>query len=281
MPPLEDGWRLTASRKLRIVQQGIVLRESLMYLPVIRGLIERRILANYRVDPQVVERLLPTPFRPQLVEGYAIAGICLIRLSQVRPRSWPAWTGIGSENAAHRFAVEWEERGAVRTGVFIRRRDSNSWLNSLAGGRIFPGVHHHARFDVREQEDRFHVALRSDDGETHVAVTAHLADSLPASVFSTLGEAAAFFQSGSLGYSPNRIGNHLQGLELSCQTWRLEPLAVEAVSSSLFDDTTIFPAGSAEFDSAFLMRNIEHEWHQREELCCGSVRAPLTYSSGA
>jgi hypothetical protein len=61
--------------------------------------------------------------------------------------------GLRSENAAHRVAVEWDEDGAIRTGVFIPRRDSSSRLNALVSGRVFPGVHHHARFHVSETED--------------------------------------------------------------------------------------------------------------------------------
>jgi len=38
-----------------------------MQIPVIRGLIDRRILVNYRVDPDVLARFLPPPFRPLLV----------------------------------------------------------------------------------------------------------------------------------------------------------------------------------------------------------------------
>src|SRR5690242_19368002 len=100
-----------------------------MRLPVIRGLIDRRILVNYRVEPDVLATLLPAPFRPQEINGWGIAGICLIRLRDVRPGGWPAWVGIRSENAAHRIAVEWDEAGAVRRGVYVLRRDSDSLLN--------------------------------------------------------------------------------------------------------------------------------------------------------
>jgi hypothetical protein len=121
-------------------------------LPQIRGVIDRRILANYRVDPEMLARLLPSPFRPKLAGGFGIAGICMIRLKQIRPRGFPKWIGISSENAAHRVAVEWDdpETGQPREGVYIPRRDSSSRLNALAGGRVFVGVHHRARFDVRE-----------------------------------------------------------------------------------------------------------------------------------
>src|SRR5690242_5724317 len=106
-----------------------------MKVPGLSGEIERRLLVNYRVDPDAIAAVLPPPFRPQLVNGYAVAGICLIRLGSMRPRPLPAWVGVRSENAAHRVAVEWDSPAGVRHGVYIPRRDSNSWLNVVVGGR--------------------------------------------------------------------------------------------------------------------------------------------------
>jgi hypothetical protein len=40
----------------------------------------------------------------------------------------------------------------------------------------------------------------------------------------------------------------------------MQPFAVAAVASSYFDDRHRFPPGAATFDSAFIMRNIIHEW---------------------
>src|SRR6185437_15131365 len=96
--------------------------EFVMRLPVISGIIDRRILVNYRVDPLVLAKILPPPFRPQLVHGLGLAGICLIRLRDVRPRGLPAWLGVASENAAHRVAVEWNDGDQLRTGVYVLRR---------------------------------------------------------------------------------------------------------------------------------------------------------------
>src|SRR6185436_15285519 len=101
-----------------------------------------------------------------------------------------------------RTAVEWDEHGETRSGVYVRRRDTNSWLNSFAGGRLFPGVHHHATFDVRETADQLSVSLKSDDDDTSMLVKCHTTDRLPTtSLFQTIDEASAFFASGSLGYS--------------------------------------------------------------------------------
>lgn len=240
-----------------------------MRIPVVRGVIDRRILVNYHVDPSVLAPLLPEPFRPKLLRGSGMVGICLIRLKKVRPTFSPSWLGISSENAAHRTAVEWDENGAVREGVYVRRRDTNSRLNSLAGGRIFPGVHHHARFTVEEAADCFRVALQSDDGVTSMSVSGRRAGRLPeSSVFNSLEEASVFFQAGSLGYSATPDPSRFQGLELRCLNWQVEPLEVEEVRSSFFEDESLFPRGSVEFDCALLMRGIEHEWHGKSDLCC-------------
>jgi hypothetical protein len=246
-----------------------------MKIPVIRGVIDRRILVNYHVDPSVLAPLLPTPFRPKVIHGVGMVGICLIRLQKVRPTFLPSWLGISSENAAHRTAVEWDDQGVVREGVYVRRRDTNSWLNTLAGGQLFPGIHHHAQFAVQESTERLKVALHSDDGVTSMSVRGHRAHQLPASsVFSSREEASAFFQAGSLGYSATRDPSRFQGLELRCLNWRVEPLEVEEVRSSFFEDVARFPKGSLEFDCALLMRGIEHEWHGKSDLCCAAGDRP-------
>ena len=245
-----------------------------MRIPILRGVIDRRILVNYRVDPRILATLVPAPFRPKVVRGVGVVGICLIRLKQVRPTFFPPWLGIASENAAHRTAVEWDDGGAVRDGVYIRRRDTNSWLNSLAGGRLFPGLHHHARFAVHETAEHFEIEMRSDDGDTRMSVRGQLTDRLPAtSMFRSLSEASEFFQAGSLGYSATPDPARFQGMELQCPNWRIEPLAIDEVRSSFFDDESLFPRGSIEFDCALLMRGIEHEWHGQADLCCAAAAA--------
>lgn len=234
-------------------------------IPVMRGLIDRRILVNYRVDPSILEGLLPRPFRPKLIHGMGMAGVCLIRLKQIRPRGVPAPVGISSENAAHRIAVEWEERGELHEGVYVPRRDTSSWPNALAGGKVVPAILHHARFRVAEADGDFRVELDSDDATTHVLVEAHLASQLPAtSLFASLEEASDFFERGAVGYSPSARSGDYHALELRSFGWRVEPLAVTNVQSSFFADRELFPAGSAEFDCALLMRQIEHEWYARK-----------------
>jgi hypothetical protein len=51
-----------------------------MKIPRIIGNIDRRILINYQVEKDVLSKYLPNPFRPKIVNGKGMAGICLIRL---------------------------------------------------------------------------------------------------------------------------------------------------------------------------------------------------------
>lgn len=239
-----------------------------MRIPVMKGIIDRRILVNYHVGPDAILRVLPAPFRPKLVKGLAIAGICLIRLKQIRPWFIPGRIGFSSENAAHRIAVEWDDNGVRQEGVYVPRRDTSSQLNTLVGGRMFPGVHHHARFHVCETLDHLSVVLDSDDDGTHVAVEGHVTGEWPSSsVFDSLQEASEFFRSGSLGYSPTRQAGLFDGLELRTAQWEVQPLAIEQVESSFFSNVAVFPPGSVQFDCALLMRGLAHEWHGRPSLC--------------
>ena len=238
-----------------------------MRLPVIEGVIRRRILVNFRVDPDIIQRILPSRFRPKLHREKAVAGICLIRLEQIRPKMLPQIVGISSENAAHRIAVLWDDNGTTKEGVFIPRRDTNSEINHLLGGRVFPGEHHKAQFTITESDRRIKLAMKSQDGNVSVEVTGEVSDDLPGtSIFGSLEETSSFFEAGSLGYSVTNDPGRLDGLRLQTKEWLVEPLGVEEVFSSYFANQSMFPRGSAEFDHALIMRNVAHEWHSASDL---------------
>jgi hypothetical protein len=238
-----------------------------MKLPAIEGTIRRRLLLNYRVDPAVISRILPEPFEPKLHRGRAIAGICLIRLEDIRPRGVPRAVGFSSENAAHRIAVTWRTPKGPQEGVFIPRRDTNSLINRAAGGRIFPGEHHAAKFEVTEEGRNISLAMNAMDGSISVSVSATAADALPASsCFASVQEASSFFEPGALGYSATRSGEKLHGVLLCTKSWQVEALGVRSVYSSYFADTDRFPLGTVVFDHGLVMRDIAHEWHSAEDL---------------
>lgn len=241
-----------------------------MEIPIVRGVIDRRILVNFQVDPAALEAVVPAPLKPKVVKGLGIGGICLIRLREIRPRLIPRALGIRSENAAHRIAVVLPDGSE---GVFIPRRDTSSRLNSLAGGRLFPGRHHLSCFKVVETGGEYDVRVEDRQGKVLISVEAQLAESMPhGSVFSAVAEASEFFEAGSLGYSPAEHPGKLDSLELRTETWHVSPLVVRHVRSAYFEDRGRFPEGSVQFDSALLMTNVRHEWHSHRPLYCGELR---------
>jgi hypothetical protein len=255
----------------------------------VRGVIDRRILVNYRVRRDALAAVLPASFEPMTIDGWGVGGVCLIRLRDVRPRRFPAVVGVGSENAAHRIAVTWDDGAETKTGVYVPRRDTSSRLNAAFGGYLFGGGYGHARFDVGESGNEYDVSMESDDGETRVAVRGRVADSLPEdSVFDSLEAASEFFRRGSTGYAPVGSGTDTaadrdsgsgtdtrarsyRGVELVTDEWQVEPLAVESAASSYFESSERFPPDAVAFDDALLMRDIAHEWRRRESLCAPAV----------
>ena len=248
-----------------------------MRLPGLAGEIERRLLVNYRVDPGVIAPLLPAPFRPQVVNGFAVAGICLIRLGSMRPQGLPPWIGLRSENAAHRVAVEWDTPTGVQSGVYIPRRDSNSLVNVAVGGRLYPGAHHRASFDVTESPSEIRVAFTARDGSADVSVVVRLeADLAGSALFDSAASASAFFERGSTGFSATDDPHRFDGLALHTAAWRVEPGSVQEAHSSFFSDQSVFPEGSAQLDCALVMRRIPVTWQ-----ALAPLRAPTATTSTA
>lgn len=232
-------------------------------LPALAGTIERRFLINYRADPDVVGPHLPNGFLPQTVGGHAMVGICLIEL-RVRPARLPPGVGLRSFNGAHRYAVI-DPDG--QPAVYIPRRDTNSALVALLGGRAFPGTHHRAAIAAIDDGERFQVRLLSRDQRIRVSLTARPDGRLPpTSIFSDPAAASRFFELASTGYSdagPSGTGRggELEVLTLRTRNWSTSPLLIDRVESSYFEDADRFPPGSVVFDHALFMHDIDHTWH--------------------
>ena len=234
-----------------------------MKIPIIHDYIDRRILINFTADPKSVEKIIPFPFRPKIYKDKAIVGICLIRLIDIKPKEFPDFIGVNSENGAHRIAVEWDENGETKSGVYIPRRDTSLKLNAFVGGRLFPGKHYLAKFNVQEANGNYHIDFKSSD-ETVTSIDATKTKVFNEnSIFETLENASDFFENGDLGYSPNK--DKFDGLRLKAYKWEVQPLEVSNVKSSFFENEEIFPKDSVTFDNALLMTNIEHEWKSEQE----------------
>jgi hypothetical protein len=226
----------------------------------IQATIRRRVLLNYRLPPERVVPLLPLPLRPRLVGGFALAGLCVIHLEHVRPTFVPVGVGVASDNAAHRIAVEWiDTEGITRYGVYIPRRDTDSRLVGFAGARLFPARHSLATFMFREDPDGCLHESAADAAGLLFSISGRTGGRVPpASVFGSPAEASAFFESGADAYSPGADEGYLDGVRLDCRCTSLLPL--ETSHAYVRELLRMFPVGSLEFDSAFLLRDAASRW---------------------
>lgn len=218
----------------------------------VKAHLRRRLLVSYRLDPDVARTLVPAPLRPQLVDGRALGGFCVLGLDGIRPRWLSPRVGLRSENVAHRIAVEWDEGGAVRTGVFILERHSSAWHPVLLGGRLFPGVHRRARFTAEEGGDRY--AMSMDMRGEHVDADVEVGGAWASSFFGSVEEASAFYRSGRIGWSLGHDGRTLEAVALAAEEWMVEGAQARSVHSSFFD---ALPPGSADLDHVVVMRDLD------------------------
>lgn len=229
----------------------------------VTGIIDHRILLNFRIDPEVMKAQLPPEFQPKLVNGYAIGGICQVSLSQMRPKGVPALVTTRSHNAAHRVAVT----SSQGEGVFVVRRDTGSRLNAMTGGRIFPGVYSKAEFQVDIHDGRYVVKITGGNAQPLMRIDATISNTLPnESVFEDTKAVSDFFKGGNVGWSM-RQGGGFDAIELVTPEWDMSPMMITEAYSAYFSNTNLFPSGSVEFDSAMIMRNLQHSWVTRENLC--------------
>ncbi len=211
-------------------------------LPVLKGIIARRVLLNFRADAQIVQSMLPKPFVVDTQQGAAVVGICLVRLEKLRLRGLPSQVGISSENVAHRVAVRYPQNGEMRPGVFIWRRETDQKLVQMFGGRLFPGVHHEATFLTKEDENSIQMDVKSPTGDTDISFSATYDSTLPqTSRFKDLQEASTFFPQGGYGFSPSLRGNTVEGMELRILQWSLTPLIGSIEESSVLWQFQPFP----------------------------------------
>ena len=228
--------------------------------------IARRLLVNYRVDPEVVAAQLPAPFRPQTVSGWAVGGVCFIALRHLRPAGIPSALGFSSENVAHRFAVEWDDDDGRHVGMYVPRRDSASRVISWSGGRVFPGRHGLASFEVNDSGTGLHIEVVSRDSSVRLLVTVRTALAMTGELFSSGDQAISFFRTAPLGYSPTQGPECFDGVRLLSEHWDAEPASVSEMRSSLFDDEALFPRGTCTLDSALIMRNLSFRWASQGRL---------------
>ncbi|MHB0957569.1 MAG: hypothetical protein ACYC0X_26110 [Pirellulaceae bacterium] len=234
------------------------------------GVVDRRVLILYRVVPEVLSEALPWGVRALEIHGRAVAGIAFARHRMAKSRLLPARL-VSSHTASHFVVVTGSQQSGGRDAALVTRCDCSSRFRLWIGGRP---IYHHARFRVVEERESLELVGDSDDRAMHLSLRAHVVRNLPhGSIFRTPGQAMEFLRAcageldltlgGAVEMDTSETGRRL----------RLQPLKVERLESSIFENLRRGALERVEFDSAYWVRDDEFAWAAEGTLCCDIATA--------
>jgi hypothetical protein len=237
-----------------------------MKISTLEGQMNWRIMVNYRAELGILRQYLPAPFVPRSFDGYGMVGVSLLNQKNQRIKGLPKTVGLDSLQVLHRIAVSWTELDETYHGVYVPHRNTNSLVQVLAGGRMYPGLFHIARFRLEESEKGCKLEMKGRN-QMYLKVQGQQTSKFPReSVMRNVETARNFFGGPSLGFSPRYKQMIFDGLELVVEQSKLQPLRIEHLRSSFFEDTSRFPKGSIYFDHALIEKQVAHQWHYQREL---------------
>ena len=164
-----------------------------MKISALTGVMDWRILINFKAELSMLRAYLPAPFVPRMHHGFGMAGICLLNQKNQRIKGLPSVVGLNSYQTLYWIAVSWQELGEEKHGYFIPKRYTSSFIQALAGGKGYPGLYQQARFRVKESDQQLQFRMDGRSG-LHLQMEARLEMPFPSgSVMRELETARTFF----------------------------------------------------------------------------------------
>ncbi len=225
--------------------------------PTIRGFVERRLLVNYRVDLETLDKALPAPFRAREVgdtrEG--MGSVCFTQVEDARPSLFPSGMGTTVEAVTHRVSAELRLEGepTAEHCFYVPQREVSSRLQAIVGRRLLPTKMEQAEITTEENGDGCLVLV--EDGIEKVGFEVRETDTDEVdedSVFYSVESARVFLCEGGVEYS--RSGGSYGGLNCCQDGGEMVPVEVTRARSSYFEKM------GGVLDSAFVIAETEHEW---------------------
>jgi hypothetical protein len=227
-----------------------------MKMPKLATTIDRRLFITYRLNPELLKPILPEGLEPDIINGYAVAGICLIRLKNMRPQWFTPELGITVENVAHRIAIKYvDDQGETHSGVYIPERHTSSELAAGVGSAALPGIYKKGSFEVHETDKNFNIHMKGK--ELAVDIDASLTENWESQLFDTAEAASNFYRYAPIAISPAPKGHKFETLELATETWAVDKVQVNKLVATFYD---AMPQSEIAFDHALVMRNIRATW---------------------
>jgi hypothetical protein len=215
-------------------------------LKIGRRPIRCRVLVLYRVDPSVLQRMLPAGTRPRTVQGSAVGEACYTRLGP--SRFLRGRLSSPSDHLTYRFGLEREGKGGPVAVTWVVRRETSSWLEARCGEKLLRGEYGRSEFRVREDQFGLELAVTSARGE-EFRLRAEAPGKLGESLFPSPQALESYFAEHGEIEPSDVFAPEADDLDLE-RCFAPEPLSVFEARSLFFDDRSVF-AGSAVLDSAW------------------------------
>lgn len=197
-------------------------------LPPVRALVKERIIFTYRLPPEHLKKLLPVPWlMPQLVDGSAIASVCVLRLSNIVPGQVPTFLGARSISTARRYGVL-DQRNEGSPAVFVTERTTSSVLGSFLTAVGFSARHQHLPTRIRRDGHSSLITLGKEKFRARVTPAQHWSSSL----FPTIQTFSTFLAEGVRSYGTSRHAGRLTVLDLAKEDNGYVPLTAYEVGGS-------------------------------------------------
>jgi uncharacterized protein YqjF (DUF2071 family) len=222
-------------------------------------------LANFAIEPETMQRLLPPPLEPDVYEGKAFLSIVIADMERMRPAFLPAVCGVNYTQVVYRAVIRCQGERGVH---FLRSDADNRWMCLLGNGLTF--FHFHFSRTRWQQEggciqfDLTSPFRHHADIHATYEVYPTLRQMPSTSRFRSLAEAQEFLVELYAAYASDASG--ISRVRIKRGVWNIEIVQDIERDYAFMNGSRMFPKGTASLDSVFYVRNLPYRWYTLEKL---------------
>jgi hypothetical protein len=236
-----------------------------MYIPfTIRASLSQRNIFNFRLEPEVLDRLLPASYlKPQVIKGSSVLSFCVLELRDVILSPFPSFLGFGTTSCAFRSGIIDRSGGRDEPAVYITDRNSDLPIISRLSPWLLSDTIPTIRPSITRKGDVTSIRVHYLDGQRLFSADARPSKSptkTESQVFESSDDFTNFIHNGVTSYTPSIYGDSLARVDLHKEGPPF--IALEATVDSDWLESIWRDAGLV-FDSAFRATAGFYKWTYR------------------
>ena len=220
-------------------------------------------LVNFAVEPEALQRLLPSPLEVDQHEGKAYVSIVLANMEKMRPAFLPRIFGVTYNQVVYRAVV----RCQGKRGVFFLRSDADNCLMVWLGDALTFFRFHYSRIRwelMGEGEGEARIRLESEpsgraDIRAHFISSANPRTLPGSSRFADAKAAKDFLVELYSAFAVDSKGRPTE-VKIERTDWELWQVEDQTAFYPFMQGEGPFKAGEAVIDSIFYVRDLPYHW---------------------